>query len=204
MSEERELRNQLQLMDPDAFLAAYLAVKESQWNEMSRGVLRAWNDELVVRRLVSEAEEAIGEVVTPSARHLTQRYGVRVSSSQPTTDGSGRSTDGPLPLVSTGSGEPLNEAERVELAELRRRIAPPSTGESSGVRNGAESGYEIVAYRRLPLAGKRDAFIAEGFLYVRNSVLRKWFEHMCLGKCCPAQVDGQAHHSTGCWLDAVR
>lgn len=204
MSEEREFRDHLKAMTPQQFLAEYLALREEQWNCMSRGLLRAWNDQLVFNGMVTQVEDAIGEVVTPSARHLTQRYGVRASSSQPTTDGSEKLTAEPLPSASTDAGEPSNEPVRAAVVGPGRVIAQPSIGVSSGAPRDVESGYEIVAYRRLPLPGKRDAFVAEGFLYVRNKTLRDWFEHLCLGKCCPAQRDGAAHHSTGCWLDAVR
>lgn len=144
------------------------------------------------------ADEATSRAAFPQqwaaldARHTEKKDGgpaERPTSKSEDTTTTGDSSTGPDHALVVGPGQVT---------------ALPSTEASSGALNGAESGYEIVAYRRLPLAGRRDAFIAEGFLYVRNKTLKQWFEHLCLGKCCPAQRDGMAYHSTGCWLDAVR
>jgi hypothetical protein len=56
-------------------------------------------------------------------------------------------------------------------------------------------------YRRLPLAAKRDAFIHDGFLYVRQSTLKEWVANLTHGKCCLPQRDGMAYHATECWVE---
>lgn len=105
-----------------------------------------------------------------------------------------------LPEASTGSGETSIGEESAVAAALAKPTDQPSSEERPGVRTSAGNGYGMVAYQRLPLAGKRDAFIAEGFLYVRNDKLKEWFGHLRAGRCCPAAQEGAGHHSSDCWI----
>jgi hypothetical protein len=114
-------------------------------------------------------------------------------------------TGQPLPEASTGSGGTLSAEEIVPGVGPDLPTAQPSSETKPGAATTAESGFDVVAYRRLPLVAKRDAFISEGFLYVRTAVLKSWVQQLTAGKCCPPQRTGNAHHSSDCWLrDAVR
>jgi hypothetical protein len=197
VSEEKEFRKTLQAMSDDEFKRAYLDTKEVGWASMTRGQLHHWMAEVNVRGLGEELEDANGEIRLAPARHLVARVDSDLAASE-------TMTGLPLRVESTVSGGLSVEQVRALAVEPDNRTDPPSTEENSGAPNGAESGYEIAAYRRLPLSGRRDAFVADGFLYVRESLLQRWFSRLTLGRCCPAQRERQAHHSSGCWLDAVR
>jgi hypothetical protein len=169
------------------FFTRYLQLKESDWQAMPRMEIEAWRAEVNRRGLGQSLMDQIGEVTLPSSRWLEQR-----------------SRPGEPCEASTANGGLSITPEAVQAAEQLSRLALRSTEESSGAPTDAGSGYEIVAYRRLPLRAKRDAFIAEGFLYVRNDVLKEWVSHFILGKCCHSQRSGFSYHSTGCWIDGNR
>lgn len=110
-----------------------------------------------------------------------------------------------LPEASTASGETSNGEATALAAALAKPTDQPSTGTSLGAPTTVESGFDVVAYRRLPLVAKRDAFLDNGFLYVRTAVLNSWVRHLTQGKCCQAQRSGGPGHASDCWLrDAVR
>jgi hypothetical protein len=111
----------------------------------------------------------------------------------------------PLPEASTGSGGTLSAEEIVPGVGPVNSTDQPSSETNPGAPTTAANGYDVVAYRRLPLEAKRDAFVFEGFLYVRTAVLKNWVAKLTAGKCCPPQRTGNAYHSSDCWLrDAVR
>lgn len=232
MSAERDFRDTLRGMGSGSFLAAYLGTTEKEWEEMPRGFLQAWNDELVFRGLSGEALEAIGELTTPTKRWLDHHYHNTMMKdprsrqykgldnvsptaetgsvslmtvtpsptllSQPTV-ALEPSTDSPLPSTTETSGDSFSATEVVPGVGPDNRIVPPSSEESSGAPIGAANGFEMVAYQRLPLAGKRDAFLADGFLYVRQETLVGWLRRLQAGRCCPLARKGQGH-SSDCWL----
>jgi len=109
-------------------------------------------------------------------------------------------TEDSLPEASTGSGGTLTASEIVPGVGPVNETALPSSEASGGTPTTAASGYGMVAYQRLPLSAKRDAFIAEGFLYVRGEVLKGWMRHLMAGRCCPAAEMGAGHHSSDCWV----
>jgi hypothetical protein len=114
-------------------------------------------------------------------------------------------TDQSLPEASTESGETSNDEVTAPVVVLDSQIGQPSSGTSRGAPITAESGFDVVAYRRLPLVAKRDAFIDNGFLYVRSAVLKSWIQHLTQGKCCRPQREALGHHASDCWIrDAVR
>lgn len=203
MSEERVFRNQLREKNDQVFLAFYLATKEKDWAEMSRGFVRALEDELIYRGLTGQVLEATGELMTPGQRVLGERKLLGLSIESPT--GTAPSMENPLPSASIPSGDVSAGVGPAPVAGKGSLIAPPSSGENSGAQNAAESGYGMVAYQRLPLAGKRDAFVADGFLYVRNDKLKEWLNHLRPGKCCPPSIASMGYHAKDCWIgNAVR
>src|ERR1700754_1921898 len=110
-----------------------------------------------------------------------------------------------LPKASTDSGETSTASAIVPGAVGPKATGQPSLGASLGAATSVANGYAMVAYQRLPLAGKRDAFIADGFLYVRNETLREWFGHLKAGRCCKPQTQGEEYHASDCWIgNAVR
>lgn len=114
-------------------------------------------------------------------------------------------TEESLPKASTASGETSTASGIAPDAGLPRTTDQQSFGASAGAATYAGNGYGMVAYQRLPLSGKRDAFLAEGFLYVRNDVLKAWFNHLRAGRCCQPQTEGAGYHASDCWIaNAVR
>lgn len=111
-----------------------------------------------------------------------------------------------LPKASTGSGETSTGEERAVAVALAKPRDLPSTGTSAGVPSDAGSGFAVEAYLRLPLQGKRDAFIHDGMLYVRRSIFRGWLNRFSSGRCCKPQRNGETSHASDCWVqrDAVR
>lgn len=110
-----------------------------------------------------------------------------------------------LPKASTTSGETSTASETAPDVGLPKTTGQPSSEASAGAATYVGSGYGMVAYQRLPLSGKRDAFLAEGFLYVRNDVLKAWFGHLRAGRCCQPQSEGAGYHASDCWIaNAVR
>lgn len=121
------------------------------------------------------------------------------SPSEKTAVASEPSMDNPLLSATIASGDSFSATEVVPGVGPDNRIVPPSSEESSGAPIGAANGFEMVAYQRLPLAGKRDAFLADGFLYVRQETLVGWLRRLQAGRCCPLARKGQGH-SSDCWL----
>lgn len=110
-----------------------------------------------------------------------------------------------LPEASMGSGETSTGKDRAPGVVVNNSIAQQSIGVNAGAPTTAESGFDVVAYRRLPLVAKRDAFIDNGFLYVRSAVLKSWLQHLTQGRCCRPQRENLGHHASDCWIrDAVR
>lgn len=135
----------------------------------------------------------------PHGRRVQVMNGLELSKPPATPDTS-------LPEASTEPGESSNAREIARAAGLVKEDGLPSSEASSGALTGAASGFGIEAYARLPLSAKRDAFVHDGFLYVRRATFREWFDHLTAGKCCTAQRNGGSGHSVSCWiyLDGVR
>lgn len=135
----------------------------------------------------------------PHGRRVQVMNGLPLWKRLPTQDTS-------LPEASTEPGESSNAREIARAAGLVKEGGLPSSEASSGAPTAAASGFGIEAYARLPLSAKRDAFVHDGFLYVRRATFREWFDHLTAGKCCTAQRNGGSGHSVSCWiyLDGVR
>lgn len=111
-----------------------------------------------------------------------------------------------LPEASTGSGGLSVDKGTAQAVAQLRGIGLPSAGTSAGAPSDAASGFAVEAYLRLPLPGKRDAFVHDGMLYVRRSVFRGWLDRFSVGRCCRPQKAGESSHASDCWVrrDAVR
>lgn len=223
-------------MSQDEFTKEYLTSKESAWEAVGVTTLEGIDREVRRRGLRDHLLNQIGEVTLPHERWLNQRLREATESmrsrsttstsesenSEPSLEetkkelavawGELRETLAPLrPLwdLVSGAGTSMEDAAAAELARLaadRSGTDQPSSETSSGAPISADANYGIVAYQRLPLQGKRDAFApGDGFLYVRNDVLKEWVRRLTAGRCCPLQRKGQPGHSSDCWLrDAVR
>lgn len=161
-------------------------------------------DRLMLTRLANDPRHPLTPDQVETVMALTHEQRVTYINGDPASSPVPTPEDS-LPEASTGSTGTLNAQETAPGAGSANVTARPSIGASAGVPTGAESGFDVVAYRRLPLQAKRDAFIDNGFLYVRTAVLRSWMAHLTQGKCCRPQREDLGHHASDCWLrDAVR
>lgn len=72
-------------------------------------------------------------------------------------------------------------------------IAPPSSEERTGAPTSAARQFGVEVFLRLPLPGKRDAFVQDGFLYVREPFFKK-----LQGECCEPFQRDRRYHSSDC------
>lgn len=165
-------------------IAIYHQFTEKDWREMAAEEVRAWSSEIHRRGLGMLLRSQLTLKTLPHERAMMRvlaresegKAGLLVSETSLSTE-----------MESAAAVEPINES------------ALPSSEESFGALTPAASGFGIEEYLRLPLSAKRDAFVADGFLYVRKSVFRTWFNRLTPGKCCHARKVGQGHNSD-CWL----
>ena len=160
-------------------------------------------DRLALTRLANDPRHQLTEDQVETVMTLTHEQRVMFINgclaSLPTETGQS------LPEASMASGETSSASENAPGVGPVNATDQPSIGASVGAPIAAESGFDVVAYRRLPLVAKRDAFLDNGFLYVRTAVLRDWVARLTQGKCCRPQRENLGHHSSDCWLrDAVR
>jgi len=184
--------------------------------ETVEALMRMSHEDRVARvELWVEDREGSGWPVSPSTEEWLQNP-LSVETGR-VAGGLPKATESPTPSEAPTGGSPRSRASTmsgdlqtgppiVAAAEPGRVIAQPSSGASSGAATPVENGLQTEVYLRLPLNAKRDAFVHDGFLYVRRSVLQDWWSHLNSGKCCTQQRSGLSGHSSSCWIyqDAVR
>lgn len=171
-----------EMSDPSA-AELLVQTKREAWAE-AREVLDSGPARSVMASLVAIEK---GAESLPSAMGST-------SPSLPVTGGS------PSSKGSMVSGGTLTGSEIVPDVGPVNATDPQSFGMNSGVPMPAASGLQTEVYLRLPLSAKRDAFVSDGFLFVRDSVLKSWMRHFTAGSCCTQQRSGLSGHSSSCWI----
>lgn len=218
----------------EQFRKLYLQTTESEWEETSTERLAECSREVERRGLKQNLLDQIGELTLPHERWLQKKVleateSIRSSSTTSTSENAADLSSEEMRQEIDSAWADLKETLRplkplwdlvsqqgTSMEDVAASLAPPvadhnetaqpSSEASSGARTSADANYGIVAYQRLPLQGKRDAFApGDGFLYVRNDVLKEWVRRLTAGRCCPLQRKGVVGHSSDCWLrDAVR
>lgn len=171
-------------------LAIYQHFTEKDWREMAAEEVRAWVSEIHRRGLGTLLEAELKLRTLPHERAMTRVLA---------TEAGARVGKAIAKAIFPTETSPSIEREDAAVAEPVRTNDLPSSEESFGALTPAASGYGIAVYVRLPLSAKRDAFVADGFLYVREGVLADWVNHFKVGECCPARRNGNGHNSD-CWL----